>query len=198
MLAYAVPETANTEKLLTDFAAFREALTSSKHQAMLDVVIEHLRARLIDKDLDRVMATMSPSAMCRYFGTIGIPDYLGDISVRMLYRKSIDAEKNAEGLKLDRVFVSDQGVIIEGRLSLSMPLFASMFPEPGKAITSERAAMMVKRVCMVYPMEEMKISGVNHYFDGPWSQEDLAYLDEQSFDSGMLSRCPFGFLFKGH
>ena len=198
MLAYAVPETANTEKLTTDLAACREAQTSPKHQAMLDVISEHLHARLIDKDIDRLMATMHPSSMCRFFGTVGIPDYLGDISVRMLYKKSIDAEKNAEGIKLDRVYVSDQGVVIEARLSLSMPLFASMFPEPAKTITSDRAALMTKRVCITYAMEDMKIAGVNHYFDGPWTQEDLVYLDEQSYDAGMLSRCPFGFLFRGH
>lgn len=198
MLAYAVPETASNDKMVEDFAQFRAAQTSSKHQAMLDVVIEHLRARLIDKDIERVMATMSPNSICRFFGTVGIPDYLGDISVRMLYKKSIDEAANAEGLKLDRVIVGDNGVAIEGRVLLSMELFAAMYTEPAKAIKTDRAAMMQKRVCTVYSMEDMKITAVNQYADGPYSAEDIVYLDDQSFDAGMLSRCPFGFLFKGH
>src|SRR5690349_4936465 len=161
MLAYAVPETSSTDKLISDFAMFRESLTSSKHQAMLDVVIEHIKARLIDKDIERVMATMSSNSICRFFGTSGIPDYLGDISVRMLYKKSIDAPANAEGLQLDRVFVADHGVVIEGRMLLSMELFGAMFPEPARTISTDRAAMLRKRVCSVFPMEEMKITAVN-------------------------------------
>lgn len=198
MFEYAVAKLGSNDKLLEDFAAVRQSLSSPKYQAMLDVAIEHTRARLIDKDIDRAMAAMTSNPVCRFFGTAGIPDYLGDISVRMLYRKSIEAEGNAESLKLDRVTVGDSSVVIEGRISYSMGLFAKLFPEPAKAISTDRAAVMQKRVCIVLPFEDMKIAGETRYFDGVFTAEDIAYLDDQSFDAGLLSRCPFGFLFKGH
>lgn len=198
MLAYAAtPDMSFREKLIEDFAAHREATSIPRQRALLDVVIEHTRARVLDKDLERVMATMTPDAVCRFFGTAGIPDYLGEKSLRKLYGKSIDAPPEAEGMQIERMTVGDRGVVIEGYLLLSMELFAAMFPEPAQSLRTGRAALLRKRCCTVYGFDEMKISSVAQYFDGPYTEKDLFFLDEQSFDAGLLARCPFGFLFKG-
>jgi hypothetical protein len=171
----------NGVKALDFLIASRADLEDDQQRAMLDTVIEHIQAETVDFNLERIMATMVPEP---YFAFYGIPQ-MGDISgqdaIRSFYQlQSPDADAIEFELFIDRLVIGKDAIVTEGILEGSPDSVAKFAPDAKFEIEPGRPVVFRKRFCEIWPFEGEKLTGELNYFDGPFEQRDVVYLDEIS------------------
>ena len=173
----ASPKLIDSQRNVDNYRAVRDKLTSAHQRGMVDVMIEHFLAEIIDHDIERLMATMVHDPVYRFYGTNLMADFEGQETTRAFYEAQFATPPDSAGVNLDRMVVGDDAVVTEGVALLSQSLVKVAFPDIAPLFDPSREGALSKRLVIVVPFEEMKMAGEIHYFDGPWGPNDVIYRD---------------------
>jgi len=164
--------------MVEDFKRVAAGLTSERHRAMMDVLIRHADAELINHDIDVLMATMIPQPRFRYYGTVGMPNFTGYEATREYYLGVLQIPKNASAMQMESLTIGDDAVVMEGFVLMAPGWLHNSSEDMELVIDPDRPAVIRKRLCVIFPFEDGLMTGEVHYFDGPFGPGDLVYLDE--------------------
>jgi len=167
------------EGLLGRLRAERQRVDDPERVAVLDVLLTHLEAELVTLDLEATVSTLVADPVYRFYGVGGaMPDINGLDAVRDLYRRQFaGGARQTAGMTPDHVFVSADGVMLEGELRMRGEHVIATFPELVRDVDVSRPFCLVKRCVSILPVRDGKMTGERFYFDGPYRPEDVRYLD---------------------
>lgn len=141
--------------------------TNERHRAVLGAVIEHMKAEAVP-DLDRVMATLSPSPGYHFWGNGHDIGPKGTDGVRTFYTEEVIATRtNVLEFEVDRLVVDDDCVVTEGYLKQIYP--GPQAERVGIPVDDPGADyLVVFRQLILWPMDENAlILGEDSYHSGP-------------------------------
>jgi hypothetical protein len=153
--------------------ARRDRTDHPTHRRNLSVWAEHMRAELIDRDIDRLMATMVDEPEFLFYGTEGLDPIIGGEAVRANYLGMFELGDDSTGFELDDVVVNDDFVVAFGFCLVSRPLVELAHPKTAAQMDPSRECVLRKRLCLVLPFRDGLIAGETHYFDGPFTADDV-------------------------
>lgn len=104
-----------------DFIKLLATTDNPRHRRMLETVIKHDRAEA-DRDLEAVMATLSPEPAYRRFGPTGDTGPKGTAAVRAYY-ETMFASGGIGNLssKRDQIVMDDRAIVLEHRVTRILP-----------------------------------------------------------------------------
>jgi hypothetical protein len=94
--------------------------TNERHRAVLNAVIEHMKAEAAP-DLDRLMATLSPSPDYHFWGAEGDFGPKTTEGVRTYYSDFVATRTNVLEFEVQRLIVDDHCLVTEGLLKQIYP-----------------------------------------------------------------------------
>ncbi|MGH3563012.1 MAG: nuclear transport factor 2 family protein [Mycobacterium sp.] len=152
------------------------ATTNQRHRAVLGAVIEHMKAEAAP-DLDRVMATLSPSPDYHFWGDGQDVGPKGTDGVLTYYTDFMATRANVLEFELDRLVVDDDCVVTEGFLKQIYP--GSEAVRIGIPVDDPAADyLVVFRQLLLWPMDENAlIRGEDSYNAGVVSVTKLSRDD---------------------
>jgi hypothetical protein len=148
---------------------------TTRHRVVLNVVLEH--AKLESEpvwDLDRLMATLSPSPACHFWvGGVDVGPKGAD-GVRSHYAEMVRTRTNLFELAVDRLVVDDDCVLTEGFMKQIYP--GSEAARIGIAVDDPGAHnLVVFRTLVILPVDQDGlIEGEDAYISGPASVTKLS------------------------
>jgi hypothetical protein len=152
----------------------KKSVTDPKHQAMIDVFIEHLVAETSNQ-LERTMATLVPDAVYHVWGQTPIgPDAPeGSKASREQVRANYEAGMNSSRgfpryeLKTERFFVGDDGLAMDG--TILAPVIGTELVAWGQELpagTAEDDEFVVsQRLALFIPFRDGLMVGEDMYWD---------------------------------
>jgi hypothetical protein len=162
------------QEMIDQLEVARSRLAVPKHRDMLDVVMRHIRCESIVLDLEGTMATMVPEPVFRFYGVGARPPIVGNDAVRRLYEGMFSFGRNLGGVEIERLFVDDDAVLIEGLAVFPAAFALIRFPDLGAEIEPDRVALVKRRTITIMPFVDMKMTGEEFYVDG---EHQVVYLD---------------------
>ena len=168
----------DVQRILGEYARFRDSVRDPRRRALLDVHLAHMKAEIVDRDVEAVMATMVENPAFWFYGTSGMASFEGQEATRAFYASIFEVPENAVGMEMEHIDVGDDRIVIECHVLMSSDHVAIAFPEIARNLGPGRPAVLRKRACLVIPFVDGKMAGETHYFDGPYGPEDVVYLDE--------------------
>ena len=174
-VADALPDRDSFVKSLQDE---RARLTSDRQRTIIDVVVEHVLAEIVDFDIERVMATMVDEPRHEFYGLPGILPLLGYDAVRSYYLRTFEEAGPSRGsMEVERLIVGDDALVKLGTVVYSGQGLRVRAPEVAVWLDLSRPCVLRKRMCHLMPFEGNRIIAEIHYFDGPFTIDDVRYLD---------------------
>lgn len=165
------------QKILDRLYETQKVLTSPRQRAIMNVFIDHIEAETGKFDLERAMHTLVDHPVYSFYGTDQVAEkhLEGQEAIRNLYSGYAEVLPRQESFA-DRIIVGDDAIVFEGYIEIGPELANAMAPEvkaePG------RDYVVRKQLCVIVPFDESaKMTGEISYFDGPFTQEDIIYLD---------------------
>lgn len=175
----------DTQAGIEQVAEYGRRMRSARRRRLVDLVVEHMHAELIDYDLERTMATMVDEPAHIFYGTNRIANVIGARAVREYYERSFTFGPNRAATDHYRVVVGDDCVAMDGVVLYSAQSMVQRMPSLADAIAQVGRAVFVKHLCVVLPIEDGRIAAELHYFDNDFSAADLVRLsDDGSTDDG--------------
>ncbi|MGW2112689.1 hypothetical protein [Streptomyces sp. NPDC001948] len=162
----------------------RLAITTDKrHRVVLKAVIEHMKAEAA-ADLDRLMATLSPTPAYHFWSEGNDTGPKGTNGVRTFYSAFVASKSNVLEYALDRLVLDDHCLVTEGFLKQIYP--GSYAAQLGFPVDDESADyLIVHRQLLLWPVDEHGlIQGEDSYSTGPVSITKLSLeeLPQQYID----------------
>ncbi|MDA3650120.1 nuclear transport factor 2 family protein [Saccharopolyspora indica] len=142
--------------------------TDERHRIVLGIVLEHMKAEA-EPDLDRLMATLSPTPNYHFWHgghDVGPEGFEG---VRTYYAEFLETRTNILEFTLDRLVVDDHCVVTEGFLKMLYP--GPYAARSGIPVDDESADyLVVHRQVILWPVDENGlVQGEDSYSSGPAS-----------------------------
>jgi hypothetical protein len=155
----------------------RELARTDHQRAWLDVLIEHAIAENVTHDIDRLMATMVDEPNHEFYGLPRVPHLVGQDAVRGYYLRTFtDAGPGRGSMQVERLVVGDDAVVVVGAVLYSGAGLSVRAPEVARQLDLSRPCVLRKQMCLVMPFDGNRIIAEQHYFDGPFTVEDISYL----------------------
>ncbi|BBZ11936.1 nuclear transport factor 2 family protein [Mycobacterium branderi] len=141
------------------------ATTNERHRVVLRAVIEHMKAEAVP-DLERLMATLSPSPDYHFWGADGDFGPKGFDVVRAYYADFVASGTNILEFEVERLVVDDHCVVTEGYLKQIYPgAQAQRIGIPVDDVDADY--LVVFRQLLLWPVDEDgKIQGEDSYNPG--------------------------------
>ncbi|MER7077244.1 hypothetical protein SAMN02982929_00935 [Saccharopolyspora kobensis] len=148
--------------------------TDERHRVVLGIVLEHMKAEA-EPDLDRLMATLSPTPNYHFWQggqDVGPEGFEG---VRTYYAEFLETRTNILEFALDRLVVDDHCVVTEGFLKMLYP--GSHAARSGIPVGDESADyLVVHRQVILWPVDENGlVRGEDSYSSGPVSVTEVPF-----------------------
>jgi hypothetical protein len=160
-------------------ALFEPLRTTPRYSQIIDVVLEHMIAENVELDIDRTMGTMIPEPRHEYFGCPGMETIplVGFEAVRNYYLRTFALGPGRAEMEIMRVGIGNDAIFKEGNVLYSGMAARTKFPEFARQLDPDRPCIVRKRHLMVMSMEGEKIASELHYLDGPYTLDDVEYLE---------------------
>ncbi len=160
-------------------ALFEPLRTNDRYSQIIDVVLEHMVAENVDFDIDRTMGTMVPEPRHEYFGCPGLETIplVGFEAVRSYYLRTFALGPGRAEMDVIRVGIGNDATFKEGIVSYSGNAVRTKFPQFASQLDPDRSCVVRKRHLMVITIEGDRIESELHYLDGPYTLDDVEYLD---------------------
>ncbi|MEV5007398.1 MULTISPECIES: hypothetical protein [unclassified Streptomyces] len=157
--------------------------TNERHRVVLKAVIEHMKAEAA-ADLDRLMATLSPTPAYHFWYEGNDVGPKGTDGVRTYYSDFVASRSNVLEYTLDRLVLDDHCLVTEGFLKQIYP--GTYAAQLGFPVDDESADyLIVHRQLLLWPVDgNGMIQGEDSYGTGPTSITKLSFeeLPQQYID----------------
>jgi hypothetical protein len=123
------------------------------------------------------MATMTAEPEHQFFGSPGLKPVIGYDAVKEYYLRSFTTGSNRAATDHLRTVVSDDAVVMEGVVMYDGKGIGTRRPDLAAQLDGRRC-IFIKHLCVVLPFEGDRIAAEVHYFDGPFSLDDIYILGD--------------------
>ncbi|MET0661101.1 MAG: hypothetical protein ABW110_23430 [Steroidobacteraceae bacterium] len=151
-----------------------------KQRDLMSLYIQHVKAELLDLDIEAVMETLSDDPEYFFYG-LGAAQpapFRGIEAARALYLRSFEAGTGQSAmLETTRFVIDDNSLVVEGTIVTSGGRVATLFPATKDFIDTSRDAVLSKHVVTLFPIVGNRFAGETVFFGGPYQADDVHYLD---------------------